>query len=44
VINEVDGDTIDLDTGERVRYVMVDTPELSSDDCYSLEAKEFNSQ
>lgn len=44
VANVVDGDTIDLDSGERVRYLMVDTPELSSDDCYADEALELNRQ
>lgn len=44
VTNIVDGDTIDLDSGERVRYLLVDTPELSSDDCYAQEATELNAQ
>ena len=44
VANVVDGDTIDLDSGERIRYLMVDTPELSSDDCYADEALQLNSQ
>ncbi len=44
VSNVVDGDTIDLDSGERIRYLMVDTPELSSDDCYADEAREYNAQ
>lgn len=44
VVNVVDGDTIDLDTGLRVRYLMVDSPELSSGDCYALEAKKLNTQ
>lgn len=44
VVNVVDGDTIDLDSGERIRYLMVDTPELSTDDCYAREAADLNSQ
>lgn len=40
----VDGDTIDLETGERIRYLMIDTPEVSSGDCYAKEATELNSQ
>lgn len=44
VIAVIDGDTIDLDSGERVRYLNVDTPEITNgkDDCYGLEAKQFN--
>lgn len=44
VTNVVDGDTVDLDSGERVRYLMVDTPELSSGDCYAQEARQYNEQ
>ena len=44
VVNVVDGDTIDLASGERIRYLMIDTPELSSDDCYAQEATELNGQ
>ena len=44
VVNVVDGDTIDLASGERIRYLMIDTPELSSDDCYAQEATLLNSQ
>jgi len=41
----VDGDTIDLASGERVRYLMVDTPEISggTPECYGTEARDFNS-
>lgn len=42
VTRVLDGDTIDISTGERVRYLMVDTPELSSDDCWAIEARNFN--
>lgn len=42
VVRAIDGDTVELASGERVRYLMVDTPELSSDDCYADEAREFN--
>ena len=44
VVNIVDGDTVDLASGERIRYLMIDTPELSSADCYAQEATELNSQ
>lgn len=42
VVRAIDGDTVELATGERIRYLMVDTPELKSDDCYAEEAREFN--
>lgn len=43
VARVVDGDTIELDSGERVRYLLVDTPEVSSPaDCFGPEATEFN--
>lgn len=42
----VDGDTVVLSTGERVRYIGVDTPELHHPrkpvEFYAREAKEFN--
>lgn len=42
----VDGDTVVLRTGERVRYIGVDTPELHHPqkpvEAYAREAKEFN--
>ncbi len=44
VIAVVDGDTIDLDSGERVRYLLIDTPELSRGDCYAPEARDRNAE
>ncbi|MDY0001829.1 MAG: thermonuclease family protein [Polyangia bacterium] len=43
VSNIVDGDTVDLSTGERVRLLMVDTPETTggANDCYGQEAKQY---
>ena len=38
----LDGDTVDLESGERIRYLLVNTPELSSNDCWAAEAKQFN--
>jgi micrococcal nuclease len=40
----LDGDTIELASGERVRYLLVDTPETTSgnNECYGPEAREFN--
>ncbi len=42
-----DGDTIELESGEVIRYLMVDTPEISHNssevaECFSEEAKQFN--
>jgi len=36
----IDGDTIEVERGERVRYIGIDTPE--SDACYGPEATEAN--
>jgi micrococcal nuclease len=33
-----DGDSIDLESGERVRLVQIDAPELGEDECYGEEA------
>ena len=40
----IDGDTVVLQGGERVRYLLVDTPEttLGKHDCYGAEASAFN--
>jgi len=43
----LDGDTIELATGEKIRYLMVDTPEISHNstevaECFGDEAKQFN--
>ncbi|MBP7875931.1 thermonuclease family protein [Candidatus Woesebacteria bacterium] len=38
----VDGDTIELEDGEKVRYIGIDTPEKS--DCYSQEATSKNEE
>jgi len=43
VVNVVDGDTVDLESGVRIRLLLVDTPETTSgkNDCYGQEAKAF---
>ena len=38
----IDGDTIELTTGEKVRYIGMDTPELRPNECYGKEATERN--
>jgi micrococcal nuclease len=44
VARVIDGDTIELAGGERVRYLMIDAPEITfgKDECYGQEAFEFN--
>ncbi|MFH1182732.1 MAG: thermonuclease family protein [Candidatus Moraniibacteriota bacterium] len=48
ITNVVDGDTIDISTGERVRYVGVDTPEtkhpIKKVQCFGKEASEKNKE
>jgi len=39
VARVIDGDTIALTTGQRVRLVQIDAPELSGSECYSAKAK-----
>ena len=43
VTKVIDGDTIQIDNGIKIRYLMVNAPELSSNDCFAEEAKQFNS-
>lgn len=43
VARVIDGDTIELESGEAIRYLMVDTPEnTTSVECYGPEAAAFN--
>lgn len=39
-----DGDTITLESGVKIRYLLVDTPEITQgkNDCYGAEARDFN--
>lgn len=39
IIQVYDGDTITLSTGEKVRLLQIDTPELSPGECYGEEAR-----
>jgi len=44
VIRVIDGDTIVLEGERKIRYLMVDTPEVSGGvDCFGNEAKQYNS-
>jgi len=44
VIRIVDGDTVELDDGRKVRYLLVDTPESTNGPtaCYRQNAQQFN--
>ncbi len=44
VASVIDGDTIVLEGGQKVRYLMIDTPEITQGkhDCYGEEARQFN--
>lgn len=46
VASVIDGDTIVLESGEKIRYLMVDTPEITNghDDCYGDMAREYNAE
>lgn len=46
VARAIDGDTIELDTGERIRYLLVDTPESvnGASDCWGENAHQLNDQ
>ncbi len=41
----IDGDTVELDSGERIRYLLVDTPENTTEvECFGPEATRFNQE
>ena len=39
VIRVYDGDTLTISTGEKVRFLQIDTPEISPAECYGAEAR-----
>lgn len=44
VVAVTDGDTIEIEGGVKIRYLLVDTPESTKQvDCYGPEAKAYNS-
>jgi micrococcal nuclease len=45
VTRVIDGDTVVLESGEKIRYLMVNAPETTNghDDCYGSNASTFNS-
>ena len=46
VVKVIDGDTVELENGQKVRYIGIDTPEttLGKNDCYGKEATEKNKE
>lgn len=45
VARAIDGDTIELESGERIRYLMVDTPESTTEiECFGELAATFNAE
>ncbi len=44
VVAVIDGDTIQIDTGQRVRYIGIDTPELRQQECFAQEAMARNKE
>jgi len=38
----IDGDTIVIDTGEHIRYIGMNTPEMETSECFATEASEIN--
>lgn len=42
----IDGDTVVLEDGQRVRYLLIDTPEITNgkNDCFGAEARDYNSE
>jgi micrococcal nuclease len=44
VTRVIDGDTVELESGATIRYLLVDTPEISGGaECFGDAAKQFNS-
>jgi micrococcal nuclease len=46
VATVVDGDTVELESGERLRFLLVDTQEVTSgkNECYGAEARDYTRQ
>lgn len=42
VTKVIDGDTIEIEGGKRVRYIGMNTPEIENNECYASEASEVN--
>lgn len=44
VTNVIDGDTIELENGQKVRYIGIDTPELKGNECFAVQARDKNKE
>lgn len=44
VTKVIDGDTIELESGQKVRYIGIDTPELKGSECFAKEARDKNKE
>ena len=42
VTRVIDGDTVVIETGEHIRYIGMNTPEVETSECYASEASEIN--
>ncbi len=42
VTRVIDGDTIVIDTGQHIRYIGMNTPEMETGECYATAASEIN--
>lgn len=42
VTKVIDGDTLIIDTGQKIRYIGIDTPEVETGECFATEAAEIN--
>lgn len=42
VTRVIDGDTIVIDTGQKVRYIGMNTPEVETSECFATEATQIN--
>lgn len=40
----IDGDTVELSSGDRLRYLLVDAPELDKGECFAAEAATYNTR
>ena len=38
----IDGDTIELNNGQKVRYIGIDTPEINQNECFAYESTQKN--
>lgn len=42
VTRVIDGDTIVIETGQHIRYIGINTPEVETNECFATEASEVN--